>query len=156
MLHLTLSSTQNIMGSASTIRPIMGSASTIRPGISINHSDVKQCLCLWLPNPTNTQVINQPISTSRATSHTIGYFMFGDQTKEAMSPNLSQTLLSLWLTRPPNDNWGHTKHWNVLHNHHKQKVKITAVIMSQSKTIHAYRLTNQTDFWQKVLLCQGQ
>ena len=34
-------------------------ATTIRPGISVNHSDIKQCLSLWLPHPTHTQITNK-------------------------------------------------------------------------------------------------
>ena len=49
---LTLSNTQNILRSASMIRP----------DISVNHSNVKQCLGLRLPNPTSTWVTNQSIS----------------------------------------------------------------------------------------------
>ena len=82
---ICLSSTQNIM-SVNTIRPGVSMCEyykTACVSISTMHSDVKQCLGLWLPNSTNTQVSNQ---TSAEPSHTIGSFMTSDQTKDARSP----------------------------------------------------------------------
>ena len=33
----------------------------IRLGIGINHANIKYCLSLWLPHPTNSQIIDKCI-----------------------------------------------------------------------------------------------
>ena len=48
---------------------IMWTASTIGPGISINYSNVKQSLGLWLPDPPGTQVSDQSVSANRSIMH---------------------------------------------------------------------------------------
>ena len=89
MLLLTLSSTQNIMGSASMIRPALVSTTLMS-----NNSLV--CGSQTLPTHKSSFKLSAPAEPS----HTIGSFITGDQTKEARSPKAYQTLLSLWQTNP--------------------------------------------------------